>query len=85
MTEGQQAGFSPAAAEAQDRIRELYAKNPSLMPSNPVTTPNLFTSPPNMITNALPTNLVIRRTTNAAAGTNAPKILLPQGSPNAGK
>jgi tetratricopeptide (TPR) repeat protein len=85
MTEGQQAGMSPGTAEAQERIHELYAKNPSLMPSNPVTSPTMFTPPSNPMTNAIPTNLIIRRMTNAVTGTNAPKILLPQGNTNAGK
>ena len=82
MTDGQHAAFSPSTAEAQERIRELYAKNPSLIPSNPVTSPNMFTPP---ATSAIPlTNFIIQRATNAAA-TNAPKILLPQANTNVGK
>ncbi len=87
MTEGQQAGFSPGASEAQERLRELYAKNPSLVPSNPVTPPTMFSPTPAPPTNAaLLTNLLIRRTNmQAIPGTNAPRILLPSINTNAGK
>jgi predicted negative regulator of RcsB-dependent stress response len=86
MTEGQQGAFSPSAGEAQERIRELYAKNPSLMPSNPVTSPRMFTPPTTIVTNASPTsNLLIRRITNAATIPNAPQSVPPQGKANGGK
>ena len=85
MTEGQQGAFSPSAGEAQERIRELFARNPSLVPSNPVTSPTTFT-PSALVTNASPTsNLIIRRITNAATIPNRPQIAVPQGKSNGGK
>ncbi|HWN94898.1 MAG TPA: tetratricopeptide repeat protein [Methylomirabilota bacterium] len=87
MTEGQQGAFGPGAAEAQERLRELYAKNPSLIPSNPVAPPTMFSPMPAPPTNAsLLTNLIIR-STNAAASASpaAPNILLPSPNTNAGK
>ena len=89
MTEGQaQAGFSPSAQEAQEKIRELLTKHPELMPPPPppAVTPSLFTNVPAPATNILNlTNLI--RGTNASiiSNTNAPKILLNPGPTNTGK
>jgi predicted negative regulator of RcsB-dependent stress response len=77
----QAGGMSPAASEAQEKIRELYAKHPSLVPSNPA--PVRPTAMPNMLTNFV-------RSTNITASTNAlpnpstdaPTILL---NPNPGQ
>jgi tetratricopeptide (TPR) repeat protein len=84
LVSAQPGGFSPAAAEAQDKIKELYAKHPSLAPSNP---PPLAPTPaPNMLTNFIrPTNVV--RLTNAPLNlTNTrPRILQSSGPTNQGK
>jgi tetratricopeptide (TPR) repeat protein len=88
MTEGQ-TGYSPAASEAQERLKGLYAKHPELMPPPPVN-PSMFNNvfsnvPPVQSTNVMAlTNLLSR--TNAAGKTGAaPKILLTPGTNNAGK
>src|SRR6185503_5319265 len=42
----QQQSYSPSAAEAQERIKTLIAKFPSLMPSNPAPTMTPTPTPP---------------------------------------
>jgi tetratricopeptide (TPR) repeat protein len=71
MTEGvQPGGFSPTISEAQERIREIYANNPSLVPSNPVTSPNMLSPVTLPATNAV---------TVPSATSAAPKVILNQG------
>ena len=85
MTDAQAGGFSPGAAEAQERMKEIYTKHPELIPPPPA-------SPAAAIQNfTLPTNAAsltnVIRVTNAipSPSTNAPVILLPQGNTNAAK
>lgn len=71
-------GMTPAAGEAQEKMRQLYAAHPTLMPANPA--PVMPSPAPNLLTNFVrPTNVI--RVTNAVPGSNAPRILL---SPNPG-
>lgn len=77
----QAGGMTPAMGEAQEKIKELRVKYPSLVPSNP---PAMVPSP-NLLTNFVrPTNVIRLPGTNALlmAPTNAPKILLTPGQPN---
>jgi predicted negative regulator of RcsB-dependent stress response len=62
LMSNQQGGFGPGASEAQDKIREIYAKHPNLapVPSNPPS----MTPPGNILTNFI-------RSTNMAQLTNA--------------
>jgi tetratricopeptide (TPR) repeat protein len=60
----------PAMQEAQEKIRELVAKYPSLIPSNPVTAPNIFTNVVRPQTNVLNLSNLIHRTTNLMPQTN---------------
>jgi len=72
-------GMTPAAGEAQEKIRQLYAAHPTLIPSNPA--PVMPSPAPNLLTNFVrPTNVI--RVTNGVSSTNAPRILL---SPNPGQ
>jgi len=85
MTEGQNPmGFSPGAQEAQERLRQLVAKHPELLPPPPAPiSPSMFTnvmSPPTNVvaprTNLLNlTNLIRRTNPPLILNTNAPKIL----------
>jgi len=82
MTEGQ-AGMTPAAQEAQERMRALFSKHPELLPPpTPSALQNMFSNlPPRLATNIL--SLTNRPGTNAAAVTGAaPKILLTPGTQN---
>ena len=80
-----QAG-STASPEAQERIRELFTKYPSLMPSNPAPA---NVPPGNILTNfTRQTNAIrIPQVTNAPANTTsgAPKIILNPTTPTPGK
>jgi predicted negative regulator of RcsB-dependent stress response len=74
-----------AAGEAQERMRELFAKHPSLVPPNPVTSPNVFTNVVRPQTNMVNlTNLLQRTEPPSSANTNAPRILPAPGT-NTGK
>jgi tetratricopeptide (TPR) repeat protein len=79
----QAGGFSPGASEAQDKIRELYAKHPALAPSNP----SPFTPSPNMLTNFVrPTNMAqltnaVRQTNTLLKITNVPTATAPNPAP----
>jgi tetratricopeptide (TPR) repeat protein len=79
LANNQQGGFGQSAAEAQEKIRELYAKHPSLAPSNP---PPVMPSPaPNILTNFVrSTNMLqltnaMRRTNGVLKLTNAPPTI----------
>jgi predicted negative regulator of RcsB-dependent stress response len=97
MTENQQQGFTPAMSEAQERIREIYAKNPSLVPPPPPMTPPVTTPTITQFSNVVrpPTNVIsltnLLRKTNAASAPvlnqtgAAPKIIINPATPNAGK
>jgi tetratricopeptide (TPR) repeat protein len=82
----QAGGMSPAAGDAQEKIREIYAKHPSLVPSNPA--PVKPTPMPNMLTNFVrSTNVTPSTNAVPTPSTNAPKILLNPnpGAPSPGK
>jgi tetratricopeptide (TPR) repeat protein len=82
MTENQAAGFGPGTQEAQQRMRELFAKHPELLPPPPVTPTfnNVFSNlPPVRSTNAISiTNLMSRTNVPAATGA-APAIRINPG------
>ena len=86
MTEGQVAP-TPGNQEAQERMREIYAKHPELMPPPPSAMPqNVFTNIIRPQTNTLNLTNLIRRTNSALpANTNALRILPAAGQTNAGK
>jgi len=77
---------STASPEAQEKIRELFTKYPSLVPSNPVP---VIPPTPNILTNfTRQTNVVrIPQATNSQviATSGAPKILLNPATPTPGK
>lgn len=80
-----QAG-STASPEVQEKIRELFAKYPSLVPSNPAPA---FTPPPNILTNFTRQTNVLRipQATNAQVNSTggAPKILVNPAAPTPGR
>jgi predicted negative regulator of RcsB-dependent stress response len=83
LVSNQAGGFSPSASEAQDKIRELYAKHPALAPSNPPP----FAPSPNMLTNFVrPTNMAqltnaVRQTNTLLKITNVPSATAPNPAP----
>jgi tetratricopeptide (TPR) repeat protein len=66
IVNNQQAGFTPLASEAQEKIAELHKKYPALAPSNPP--PFSPTPSPNLLTNLI-------RATNRMAPTNSSRVL----------
>jgi hypothetical protein len=79
LSEGQAAAMTPAAQEAQERMRALFSKHPELMPAP---TPN-----PAALQNVL-SNLPPRTTTNVISipgspGPAAPAAPATPGAPNA--
>ena len=83
LVSNQPGGFSPSASEAQEKIRELYAKHPALAPSNPPP----FTPTPNILTNFVrSTNMAqltnaVRQTNTLLKITNVPTATLPNPAP----
>lgn len=84
MTDGQMA-VSPAAQEAQEKIRELFAKHPELAPPPPPSMLNMFTNMTAPPTNLLNLTNLIRSTNRPVSLTNAPGILPTPGQTNAAK
>ncbi len=80
MTASAQPGaFTPAVAEAQEKIREIYKKHPALMPSNPV--PAAVSTPMAQLTNLVRSGSnLLQKVTNQVQ-----KILTPQVTPTPGK
>jgi tetratricopeptide (TPR) repeat protein len=87
MTNGV-APFSPVIGEVQERLKAIYAKNPSLVPAPPVRTPPMMS--PSILTNITVkpatnlggTNLVPKAPT-AATTSAAPKITIQAPTPSA--
>lgn len=72
-----QQGYNPAAAEAQQMIKELYAQHPELMapaPTPPTTPP--IRPPTPSASNAAPRPTIVP-SPNSSAASNRPQIFLP--------